>query len=175
MNSPVATLDTHPVGAVTKYSVPPVQFKQRIAYISPNTRTDKILFTCNFFPCLDTSLCESADNPPTLPTLRHFPVNGRFIDIAEEIGPNFEKFGTLLLEDKNGNKVTMVTMSEHDDPLPITVKILQQWLHGKGRLPVTWQTLVKCLRDIHLNVLADKMDHSLSEHNSDHPYPQELQ
>ena len=128
-----------------------------------------------FFSCLDTSVCESADNPPTLPTLRHFPVNGRFIDIAEEIGPNYEKFGTLLLEDKNGNIVTMVTMSEHDDPLPITVRILKQWLRGKGRLPVTWQTLVTCLRDIHLNVLADKMDHSLSEHNSDHPYPQELQ
>ena len=124
------------------------------------------------------SSCKSADNPPTLYTVRHFPMKDTFIDIAEEIGPDYEKFGTLLLEDKNGNKVKIIRMSEHDDPLRITVEILRQWLQEKGRMPVTWQTLVKCLQDINLNVLADKMDRSLSEHNgskdTDHSHSQEL-
>lgn len=124
------------------------------------------------------SSCKSADNPPILPTLRHFPVEDTFIDIAEEIGPDYEKFGTLLLEDKNGNKVKIIRMSERDDPLRITVEILRQWLREKGRMPVTWQTFVKCLRDINLNVLADKMDCSLSgrggSKDSDHSHLQEL-
>ena len=124
------------------------------------------------------SSCKSADNPPTLPILRHFPVEDTFIDIAEEIGPDYEKFGTLLLEDKNRNRVKIIRMSEHDDPLCITVEILRQWLQEKGRMPVTWQTLVKCLRDINLNALADKMDCSLSGHggskDSDHSHLQEL-
>ena len=80
-----------------------------------------------------------------------------------EIGPDYKKFGTLLLEDKMGNKVTNIKASEHGDPVDITVEILKQWLQGKGRKPVTWKTLVKCLQDTNLNVLADDMANSLSE------------
>ena len=122
--------------------------------------------------------CKSADDPPTLQTLRRFPVNREHIDIAAEIGPDYEKFGTLLLEDKKGNKVKNIKVSEHGDPINITVEILKQWLQGKGRKPVTWQTLVKCLRDTDLNVLADNMQSSLSEHdgskNSDKAPSEEL-
>ena len=56
-------------------------------------------------------------------------------------------------------------MCEHDDPLRITIEILQQWLQGKGRKPVAWQTLVRCLQDTGLEVLADNMKSSLSEHD----------
>ena len=82
-----------------------------------------------------------------------------------EIGTNYEKFGTLLLEDKKGNKVKNIKVSEHGDPVDITVEILKQWLQGKGRKPVTWQTLIKCLRDTNLNVLVANIESSLSEHN----------
>ena len=109
--------------------------------------------------------CESADGLPTLQTLRHFPVKKEHIDIAAEIGPDYEKFGTLLLEDKKGNKVKNIKVSEHGDPVDITVDILKQWLQGKGRKPVTWKTLVKCLRDTDLNAVADDIESSLSEHD----------
>ena len=111
--------------------------------------------------------CKSADDrePPTLPILRRFPVKRKHIDIAEEIGPDYEKFGTLLLEDEKGNKVKNIKVSERGDPVDITVEILKQWLQGKGRKPVTWQILVKGLRDTNLNTLADDIESSLSEHN----------
>ena len=67
------------------------------------------------------------------------------MDLAIEIGTDYEKFGTLLLEDEKGNKVKNIKVSEHGDPVDITVEILKQWLQGKGKEPVTWQTLVKCL------------------------------
>ena len=41
-------------------------------------------------------------------------------------------------------------------PESITRRILQDWVQGKG-LPVTWESLVKTLRDIDLPVLADEI------------------
>ena len=87
------------------------------------------------------------------------------MDLAIEIGPEYEKFGTLLLEDEMGNKVNSIVKSKHYIPVDITVEILKQWLQGKGRKPVTWQTLVKCLRDMKMHVLADNIENSLSEHH----------
>ena len=55
------------------------------------------------------------------------------------------------------------------DPVTITDEILKQWLQGKGRKPVTWQTLVMCLRDTGLNFLAATIEHSINETmNSNH-------
>jgi len=111
------------------------------------------------------SSCKSTDDLPTLDTLRHYPVTNGHIDIAVEIGSDYEKFGTLLLEDKNGNIVDSIAKSKHYVTVDITVEILKHWLQGKGRKPVAWQTLVKCLRDMKMNVLADNIEISLSEHN----------
>ena len=110
--------------------------------------------------------CKSADDHPALDVLRHFPVKDSFIDIAEKIATDYKLFGTQLLKDSDGSKVRIIEM-KHQDPVDITVEILEQWLQGRGRMPITWQTLFKCLRDTELNVLADKMERSLSEHNRD--------
>ena len=85
-----------------------------------------------------------------------------FIDIAEEIAPEYKLFGTHLLKDRVGSKVRIIEM-KHGDPVDITVEILEQWLQGRGRMPITWQTLF--LQDTDLNVLASNMERSLSEHN----------
>ena len=111
------------------------------------------------------SSCKSADAPPTLDVLQYFHVKNGHIDIAEEIGSDYEKFGTLLLEDKTGNKVKNIRVSEREDLLLIKVEILKQWLQGKGKEPVTWQTLMTCLRATGLTVLADRIDDSLSKCN----------
>ena len=87
----------------------------------------------------------------------------KFIDIAEEIGVDYELFGTLLLEDNNGNKIEIIKESECGDVLRIVAKILQQWLKGKGSRPVTWHTLIQCMRESKLNVLSDHMERSLSK------------
>ena len=48
----------------------------------------------------------------------------------------------------------------------ITLEILRQWLQGKSRMPDTWLTLIKCLRDTGLNVLADDIKSALSHVSS---------
>ena len=123
------------------------------------------------------SSCTSADAPPTLVLLRRFLVKNGHTDIAQEIGTNYEKFGILLLEDKEGSIVDSIAKSKRGDPVDITVEILRQWLQGKGRRPVTWQTLVTCLNNTGLYVLAEKIDDLLSEHNEskeklDHEHPE---
>ena len=87
-----------------------------------------------------------------------------------EIQNAYEHFGTLLLEDENGSKIKGVTMAAHGTPVDITVEILHQWLQGRGRLPVTWRTLVECLEDAKLNVAAGHIENALSQEvNSDVP------
>ena len=106
----------------------------------------------------------SAGDHPHLNILCHFPVKDSFIDIAKEIATDYKLFGTQLLKDSNGSKVRIIEM-KHKDPVNIAVEILEQWLQGRGRMPVTWETLVKCLRDTNLNVLADIVESSLSEYH----------
>ena len=72
-----------------------------------------------------------------------------------EIQNDYEKFGIQLLQDDKGNIVAGIEKMKHGDPGDITVQILQQWLQGKGRKPVTWQTLVECLQSTNLCVVAD--------------------
>ena len=57
-----------------------------------------------------------------------------------------------------------IERSERGDPLRITVEILRQWLQGNGKLPVSWQTLVQCLRNSNLNVISNSIETSLLEH-----------
>ena len=93
-------------------------------------------------------------------------MNSGFKDIAAEIQNNHELFGTLLLEDTNGNVVQGIVKASNGNPVDITVEILRWWLQGSGRLPVTWQTLIKCLRDTKLNVAADYIEGSLFQESS---------
>ena len=108
--------------------------------------------------------CKSVDTPPELPILRHFPVRDGYVDIAEKIGTDYKHFGTLLLNDNDGSKVNNIEMSKRGDPTEIAAEIFEQWLQGRGRMPVTWQTLIKCLRDMKRIVLADAIESSLSKH-----------
>ena len=39
----------------------------------------------------------------------------------------------------------------------INMEILQEWLEGSGKKPVSWATLVNVLRDIELSTLADEI------------------
>ena len=69
---------------------------------------------------------------PTLPFLLHFPGKNGFIDIPAEIGTRYALFGAFLLEDNYG-------YTQRDiDPPRIIHHILQHWLQGRGRRPVTW-------------------------------------
>ena len=64
-------------------------------------------------------------------------------------------FGILLLEDENGARTQSIIHECRDNSEQITMKVLQEWIAGRGKLPVSWDTLIKVLRDIDFGPLAD--------------------
>ena len=70
------------------------------------------------------------------------------MNIAEQIGVNYFKFGIFLLEDSNGVIVQALEKQLHFNAEQINITILQRWLEGKGVKPVTWSTLVTVLQSI---------------------------
>ena len=89
---------------------------------------------------------------PSLPELLR-------LKVPQLVGANYSTFGIILLNDKTGSQVDSIEEYCRGNPEKITRKILQEWLEGKG-LPVTWESLVQTLRDIHLSILADHIQFS---------------
>ena len=97
------------------------------------------------------------DNKPTMPLLRNLRLNsGRTLDLVSEIGTSSRKFGHLLLE--NSNEVNIIEMTcQHFGPKCVVDHELSDWMNGKGRLPVTWETLIQVIHDTGLKALASDL------------------
>ena len=94
-----------------------------------------------------------AGNPPTLHELLNFLGQEKRINIAQEIGTQYKTFGIILLEDDSGKRVHNI-VKFRNRVKDINTEILQEWLTGRGKQPVTWETLVEVLSDIELSTLA---------------------
>ena len=44
-----------------------------------------------------------------------------------------------------------------NDAEKVNVTILEEWIAGRGKHPVTWETLIATMRDAELNVLAGEI------------------
>ena len=97
---------------------------------------------------LETPVTEK--EKPSLPKLL-------LLNVPEYIGAEYRRFGTFLLNDVTGTLVDAIEHDCHEKAHRITLKILQEWLLGKGQ-PTTWESLVQTLRNCKLNELADKVD-----------------
>jgi len=100
----------------------------------------------------------SPETNPNLQELLKFTcTDGRVISIPVEIGIKYFEFGIFLLDDKNGARVSSMACRHQNIAKQINIQILQEWLTGSGKKPVTWTTLVEVLRDIELSTLADEI------------------
>ena len=115
------------------------------------------------------------DHSPTLHELRHFPVKDGYKDLVAEIKNDYQIFGTLLLKDDIGNIVAGIEKAKRGNPEDITVEFMHQWLQEKGRMPVTWETLARCLQEAKLNAVAGYIEDALSkQHSSKGPQKQPI-
>ena len=96
----------------------------------------------------------AAGNTPTLLELLNFPGQKKKINIPQVIGKQYKRFGTILLKDDYGARVDNIVHKHRESAEDINTEILQEWLTGKGKQPVTWETLVNVLKDIELSTLA---------------------
>ena len=92
-------------------------------------------------------LYNSSGERPTLPELLH-------LRVPQQVGANYSMFGIFLLNDETGSRVRGFKQACLGDPEDVVLRILQEWLEGKG-LPLTWESLIKTLRDTGLSTLAD--------------------
>ena len=76
--------------------------------------------------------------------------------VHQQVSANYFTFGVFLLKDKTGSRVRGFKQACLGDPEDVMLRILQEWLEGKG-LPVTWESLIQTLRDTDLSVLAEQI------------------
>jgi len=86
--------------------------------------------------------------------LLKFQSKNRTFNIAEEIATKYVELSVFLLNDSNGLRAEIMACKHQCDAQRINTEILQEWLTGRGKRPVTWATLVEVLRDIKLCTLA---------------------
>ena len=98
-----------------------------------------------------------ADRPTLIECIR-FRGRERRINIPQEIGVNYRDFGLLLLEDHNGARIRALALKHMNDANEINIEIIEEWVAGKGKHPVTWKTLTEVLRDIELTILAEEIE-----------------
>jgi len=93
-----------------------------------------------------------------MPELRSFKLRtGKSIDFVQKIaGEDYRKFGVLLLEDET--EVNIYEKNYHQQMERIVDRILGAWLSGRGRYPVTWQTLVNVFRELNCKTLVDTIE-----------------
>ena len=105
--------------------------------------------------------CSNLDDKTVRPTLIEcvrFRGRERRINIPQEIGIKCHEFGLFLLEDDTGARIHSLAFKHMNDAEQINVEVLQQWINGRGKHPVTWKTLTQVLRDLELSRLAGEIE-----------------
>ena len=80
------------------------------------------------------------------------------INIPEKISTKYHDFGLLLLDDSNGTRVQIIEHKYREDAERINKEIIREWATGRGKKPVTWETLMEVLHDIGLSMLASEIE-----------------
>jgi hypothetical protein len=82
-------------------------------------------------------------------------------DIAERIARSYKKIGGELLQDLGGHRVGIIHTNHFHNVVDTSVAILEEWLEGSGKLPVTWRTLIRVLEENGKEVLAQDIREAL--------------
>ena len=84
------------------------------------------------------------------------------MDLPSRVGDCFNDFGTLLLCDKYGNKMSIISEDCRGSPVRMTTEVLKEWLGGKG-VEVSWESLISTLKKCKLSVLAYEVKTTLQQ------------
>ena len=90
----------------------------------------------------------------------------RRINIPQEVSTKYHQFGILLL-DTNGARVHNIEHKHLRDAEQINMEILEEWVSGRGRQPISWATLTEVLRDVELSELASEIEAVKLQTNSE--------
>jgi len=108
--------------------------------------------------CCFSTTGEVQSDQPTLTECVKFQGRERRINISREISTNYTTFGNFLLEETNGERVDAIAYKHMHDSEKTTMEILEEWIAGRGKHPVTWNTLVEVLHGIEFSNLAREIE-----------------
>ena len=101
---------------------------------------------------------EAQVDQPTLIKCVRFRGRERRINISQEIGTKYITFGTLLLEERTGERVNAIAQKHMNDSEQTSLEILKEWIAGRGKHPITWNTFIEVLHDTELRTLAREIE-----------------
>ena len=87
--------------------------------------------------------------------MHQIPREERRINIPQVIRIMYYQFGLLLLEN---DTIRSIAHKHREDAERINIEVLEEWVAGRGKYPVTWQTLTQVLQDIELRTLAVEIE-----------------
>ena len=100
------------------------------------------------------------DDAPTLEHLIHFPLGpNEYMNIIKIIAKEIDDLGIFLL---SYEMTDIIKTRFNNDLVKTTKEVLHQWIQGKGKQPVTWNTFIQVLREMELSVVADQIEDSLN-------------
>lgn len=82
------------------------------------------------------------------------------LEVPQKVGKNYEKFGIILLNDKDGTIVAVIENDANFQSEKIVRKILKNWIQGMGK-EVTWKSLIRVLNTCEIFNLAKRIQASL--------------
>ena len=96
-------------------------------------------------------------------TLKHlidFPLrsSNESLNIIKKIAMEVDDLGIYLL---SYEMTDTIKTQFNNDLVKATKEVLHQWIQGKGKMPVTWNTFIQVLRKMELSVVADEIEDSL--------------
>ena len=103
-------------------------------------------------------MCVVTADCPTVLECTRFQGKQRTINIPREIGINYRQFGIFLLNDPKGTRTCNIEHKHREHAENINTEILQEWATGRGKKPVSWDTLTEVLHDIELGALASEIE-----------------
>ena len=98
----------------------------------------------------------TADSTPKLhQLLKLVDRNGEEVRIRDHLAPKWEDLATYMhFERATSMIIGTDNVGKVEDACQ---RVLEKWLDGKGRKPVTWETLINVLVDVEKSELADKI------------------
>ena len=129
---------------VCPYTQKPHHFSE---FVKNNLQCEMCSKSCEADPKQLLWMGEDTASQPDLPELLR-------LGVPERAGVHCTIFGTLLLDDTAGCRVKNIEESNKGDPELIVINILRYWL-TREPTPVTWENLIKTLRESGLNTLAE--------------------
>ena len=150
--------DTSRIGSDTTPFVPPSELQ--VAHTC-NSQLRNIQRMTDAHPLV--SAIGLLASKPTLPAFLSFKTfSGSAINVVQQIGTHHSTLGPLLLNDDMGAVTATIVSQHHQNADAINQEILTRWLHGQGKQPVTWSTVIDVLRDAGLSELTKIIQEGLN-------------